>query len=170
MKNTGKVMMAAAMAFSMVLAGCSAKQDTKTEKVVESDHKDTVKAFDEGKALVEAFTNADYELGSLDESADEVSFFANDKYGTLKVEAEKGDAAAEYMEMQAEYPNENFMPENVYEADNRELSTFLNQMNTIYNVAAYDKEADVVYSIENIPEADLENVLSVFAQLGFTVE
>lgn len=171
MKNTGKVMMAAAMALSMVMAGCSAAQDTKKKTVaVESSHKNMTQAFSEGDALAKAFKNADYSLSDLEEDADDISFEATGAYGLMEVEAEKGNAAVEYQELQAEYPNEDFMPENVYMAGDKELSVFLNQMNSMYDLAAYDEGANVVYSVESIPEADLQNVLSVFDELGFAAE
>lgn len=171
MKNTGKVMMAAAMALSMMLAGCSAASDTKKETVaVEAGHKDLAKVFAQGEELSSAFTSASYTLSDLEEDADDISFDATNEYDMVEVEAEKGNAAVEYQELQAEYPNEDFMPEGVYKSEGRELSVFLNRMNTMYDVAAYDEAADVVYSVERVPEADLQNVLSVFKTLGFTVE
>ncbi|WP_297969932.1 hypothetical protein [uncultured Faecalibaculum sp.] len=40
-------------------------------------------------------------------------------------------------------------------------------MNTIYNLAAVDTRANVFYEVEDIAEANLDQVVSVMESIGF---
>lgn len=180
MKSFPKFLMAGVLALAM--AGCSNSGAADTKPADETKQEEKIDAkepaanttntadFTQGDALKTAFENKGYQISDLETKNDESSFDATGDYGLVEVDVEKGNAKSEYQAAQNENSNEDYLPENSYGEGDRQLTVFFNQMNAMYNIAALDTESDVSYEAEGIAESDLQNVLDVFASVGFPVE
>ncbi|WP_289683378.1 hypothetical protein [Faecalibaculum rodentium] len=81
---------------------------------------------------------------------------------------ETGNAQADYNEATASFTDEDFFEEQTWN-DNQgyQMTSYLNSMNTIYNIAAMDNNNNVFYEIEDIAEADKDQVVEIMNSIGF---
>lgn len=125
-------------------------------------------AADYGQILADAFRDKDYQITDRDTDADDYGFDAANDVGRLEISVETGEAQADYNEATASFTGENFFEEQTWNNDQGyQMTSYLNEMNSIYNIAAMDTNNNVFYEIEDIAEADKDQVVSVMNSIGF---
>ncbi|WP_294730382.1 hypothetical protein [uncultured Faecalibaculum sp.] len=165
----------AAALLSVTLAACSQPapaadtKDSSTDKTVqETTPAAKNDAASAGEKLADAFRDKGYQITDIETETDEYSFDAANDLGKLEISVETGEAQKDYNEATASYTSENFFEENNWSSDDsHQMTSYLNTMNTIYNLAAVDTRANVFYEVEDIAEANLDQVVSVMESIGF---
>ncbi len=166
----------AAGLLTLTLTACSSlaatdKTDTTPAADATAKTTETAKpatAANYGQILADAFRDKGYQITDRDTEADEYGFDATSNLGRLEISVETGNAQADYNEATASFTDEDFFEEQTWN-DNQgyQMTSYLNSMNTIYNIAAMDTNNNVFYEIEDIAEADKDQVVEIMNSIGF---
>lgn len=171
MKRTFTYLAAGLLALS--LTACSKPADTagsNTTKTTDNttETAKTGTAVDYGRQLEDAFSDKGYQITDKDSEGDEFSFEAVNDLGRLEISVETGNAQADYNEAVSSFTDEDFFEEQTWSSSQGyQMTSYLNSMNTIYNIAAMDTTHDVFYEIEDIAEADKDQVVEIMNSIGF---
>ncbi|WP_276905626.1 hypothetical protein [Faecalibaculum rodentium] len=166
----------AAGLLTLTLTACSSlaatdKTDTTPAADATAKTTETAKpatAANYGKILADAFRDKGYQITDRDTEADEYGFDATSNLGRLEISVETGNAQADYNEATASFTDEDFFEEQTWNSSQGyQMTRYLNSMNTIYNIAAMDTNNNVFYEIEDIAEADKDQVVEIMNSIGF---
>ena len=147
----------AAGLLTLTLTACSSlaatdKTDTTPAADATAKTTETAKpatAANYGKILADAFRDKGYQITDRDTEADEYGFDATSNLGRLEISVET------------------FEEQTWNSSQGYQMTRYLNSMNTIYNIAAMDTNNNVFYEIEDIAEADKDQVVEIMNSIGF---
>lgn len=170
MKRTLAYLAAGLLAISLTACtsgtGTTDQNTTTTDKTGQTEK--TATAADYGQILADAFRDKGYQITDRDTDADDYGFDAANDLGRLEISVETGEAQADYNEATASFTGENFFEEQTWNNDQGyQMTSYLNEMNSIYNIVAMNTNNNVFYEIEDIAEADKDQVVSVMNSIGF---
>lgn len=173
---------ALALLSALMIAGCSSAPETKTESsasepvssVEESKESKTETSAASLEDISMAFSNAGYSVSDVVTEGDKTTFTAENDNGSFQVEGQnfenETEASQTYETSASQLEDDGYLEVESYDADQKQTRVLLNDYNTVYGVAAINREAKSVVTLQDIPEPALDGAKSVLEMLGYPVE